>query len=262
LLFILLNSANLLRPGDTGIPYPVYVILGTVSFALFLDALNMPLNAIAAARWTLPKINFPHEALLLAGIAQILFSFMVKSTLIIAVLVIYRVPVSLSAVLVVIPLMGLLLAGLALGVGLYSYAFARLLVPFLVIGFVAVWWWELAARWRWTLAGAIPADQSQRLAPADRERHVAKRPELIRPQNLSPMRATGELPREVLHPVHERMPETAAELLGDAVDLDHWLVAHQVPIRSMRIGIASRNTTHDSRSPRMLAPTSMRVVTR
>ena len=115
LLFILLNSANLLRPGDTGVPYPVYVILGTVSFALFLDALNMPLNAIAAARGTLTKINFPHEALLLAGIGQILFNFMVKSTLIIAVLVMFRVPVSLTAVLVVIPLMGLLLAGLAIG---------------------------------------------------------------------------------------------------------------------------------------------------
>ena len=115
LLFILLNSANLLRPGDTGIPYPVYVVLGTVSFALFLDALNMPLNAIAAARWTLPKMNFPHEALLLAGIAQILLSFMVKSTLVIAVLVIFRVPVSLGAALVVVPLMGLLLAGLAIG---------------------------------------------------------------------------------------------------------------------------------------------------
>src|SRR5438094_9814928 len=34
-LFILLNSANLLRAGETGVPYPVYVILGTVSFSLF-----------------------------------------------------------------------------------------------------------------------------------------------------------------------------------------------------------------------------------
>src|SRR5436190_9728657 len=41
-LFILLNSANLLRMGDTGVAYPVYVIVGTVSFSLFLDALNMP----------------------------------------------------------------------------------------------------------------------------------------------------------------------------------------------------------------------------
>jgi lipopolysaccharide transport system permease protein len=114
-LFILLNSANLLRPGDIGVPYPVYVILGTVSFALFLDALNMPLNAIAGARGTLPKINFPREALLLAGLAQILFNFAVKLTLIIGVLVVFRIPVQPKAVLVVIPLLGLLLVGLAIG---------------------------------------------------------------------------------------------------------------------------------------------------
>jgi lipopolysaccharide transport system permease protein len=115
-LFILLNSAGLLRAGDTGVPYPVYVILGTVSFALFVDGLNMPLSAIAGARPTLPKINFPHEALLLAGIAQILLNFAVKTTLIIGVLVVFRVPVPLTAVLVVIPLTALLLTGLALGI--------------------------------------------------------------------------------------------------------------------------------------------------
>src|SRR5438270_12525605 len=115
-LFILLNSAGLLRAGDTGVPYPVYVIIGTVSFALFLDTLHMPLGAIGAARATLPKINFPHEALLLAGLAQILLNFLVKTTLIIGVLVVFRVPVSIGSLLVVIPLAGLLVAGLALGI--------------------------------------------------------------------------------------------------------------------------------------------------
>jgi 4-amino-4-deoxy-L-arabinose transferase-like glycosyltransferase len=49
----------------------------------------------------------------------------------------------------------LLMAGLTLGVGLYSYAFARLLVPLLVVGFVVLWWRELAPRWRWATAGLI-----------------------------------------------------------------------------------------------------------
>jgi lipopolysaccharide transport system permease protein len=115
-LFILLNSANLLRAGDTGVPYPVYVILGTVAFGLFVDALNMPLTAIAAARGTLAKINFPHEALLLAGVAQILFNFIVKATLVVVILMIFRIPVPPTAVLVIIPLATLLLTGLALGV--------------------------------------------------------------------------------------------------------------------------------------------------
>jgi lipopolysaccharide transport system permease protein len=115
-LFILLNSANLLRAGETSVPYPVFVIVGTVAFGLFLDALNMPLNVIAAARGMLPKINFPHEALLLAGVGQILVNFAVKVTLVVAVLAIFRVPVRPAAVLAVIPLTGLLVMGIAVGV--------------------------------------------------------------------------------------------------------------------------------------------------
>jgi lipopolysaccharide transport system permease protein len=115
-LFILLNSANLLRPGDTGVPYPVFVIVGTVAFGLFLDALNMPLNVIGAARGMLPKINFPHEALVLAGLGQILVNFAVKATLVVAVLVTFRVPVQPTAVLTVVPLTGLLVMGVAVGI--------------------------------------------------------------------------------------------------------------------------------------------------
>jgi len=83
---------------------------------LFLDALNMPLSVIGAARGMLPKINFPHEALVLAGIAQILVNFAVKATLVVAVLVTFRVPVQPTAVLAVIPLIGLLVLGIAVGV--------------------------------------------------------------------------------------------------------------------------------------------------
>jgi homopolymeric O-antigen transport system permease protein len=115
-LFIMLNSANLLRAGETGVPYPVFVILGTVSFGLFLDGLNMPLNAVNGARGILPKINFPHEALLLAGLGQILVNFAVKATLVVIILVTFRVSVQPTAVLVVVPLTGLLVMGIAAGI--------------------------------------------------------------------------------------------------------------------------------------------------
>jgi 4-amino-4-deoxy-L-arabinose transferase-like glycosyltransferase len=49
----------------------------------------------------------------------------------------------------------LLLAAVTLGVGLYSYAFARLLIPLLVAGFVAIFWRDLAPRWRWGVAGLL-----------------------------------------------------------------------------------------------------------
>ncbi len=81
-------------------------------------------------------------------------------------------------------------AGIVLGVGLYSYAFARLLVPLLVVGYVALWWRELARHWRWGLAGLVillvialplgqfgltPAGQArlQTVVPLDRYRGLA-----------------------------------------------------------------------------------------
>jgi len=47
----------------------------------------------------------------------------------------------------------LLAAGVVLGVGLYSYAFARLLIPLLVGMFAALWWRELVRRPIWALLG-------------------------------------------------------------------------------------------------------------
>lgn len=90
----------------------------------------------------------------------------------------------------------LLLAGAVLGVGLYSYAFARLLVPLLVAGFVALWWRDLLKQWRWALAGAIvlavcaapliqfgltPAGQArlQTVVPLDRYRGLALVPYVL-----------------------------------------------------------------------------------
>lgn len=90
----------------------------------------------------------------------------------------------------------LVLGGLVLGIGLYSYAFARLLVPALVFGFVVLWWPELRERWRWGLADLVilltlalplvafnltPAGQArlQAVVPLDRYRGVALIPYVL-----------------------------------------------------------------------------------
>jgi 4-amino-4-deoxy-L-arabinose transferase-like glycosyltransferase len=90
----------------------------------------------------------------------------------------------------------LLMAGPVLGVGLYSYAFARLLVPALVLGFAVLWWREVRDRWRWALAGLIvllalavplvafnltPAGQArlQAVVPLDKYRGLALIPYVV-----------------------------------------------------------------------------------
>ena len=116
LVFILLNSSKLLTMEETGIPYPAYVMMGTVFFGLFVDALNAPLRLVNASKAMLVKINFPREALLLAAMGQVIFSFGIKLVLLAATLVIFQVPVQSTILLVPIPLIGLLLAGMMLGV--------------------------------------------------------------------------------------------------------------------------------------------------
>jgi 4-amino-4-deoxy-L-arabinose transferase-like glycosyltransferase len=49
----------------------------------------------------------------------------------------------------------LLAAGVVLGVGLYSYAFARLLVPMLVLGFAVLWWRDLLRQRAWGLGALL-----------------------------------------------------------------------------------------------------------
>lgn len=78
LLFLFLRSGGAFRTGDGDIPYPVYVLVGTALWQLFLDGMNSPLRVMAMSRSMLVKINFPREAVLLAGAWVALFNFLVR----------------------------------------------------------------------------------------------------------------------------------------------------------------------------------------
>lgn len=121
LVFILVNSSNVFRIEGTKIPYPVYVLMGTVFFGLFMEALNAPLKLVNASKAMLAKINFPREALLLSAIGQVSFSFGIKLVLLIVVLFIFQVPVKPTVILAPVPLAGLLLFGTMLGVFLVPF---------------------------------------------------------------------------------------------------------------------------------------------
>ncbi len=117
LVMILLRSATVIDAGETGnMPYPAYVMIGTVFFQVFVDALNAPLKAVNESKAILTKINLPREAFILAGIGQVLFSFAIKLLLLGVVLAWFRVPLGATAPLVLLPLLGLLLLGTMLGV--------------------------------------------------------------------------------------------------------------------------------------------------
>lgn len=116
LTFILLNKANILRADNTAIPYPVFVITGTVFWQLFVDALNSPLKVVNLNRTMLSKINFPKEALILSGFGQVIVNFVVRFILLCCVLIFFDVQLRWTIIMLFVPVIGLVIAGTVVGV--------------------------------------------------------------------------------------------------------------------------------------------------
>lgn len=115
-VMILLHSSAVFAVGDIVIPYPAFVMMGTVFFQVFVDSLNAPLKVITESKAILTKINMPREAFILSGIGDVLFSFAIKLALLAAVLLYYRVHIGWTAPLTLLPLLGMLVLGTTLGV--------------------------------------------------------------------------------------------------------------------------------------------------
>lgn len=77
-LWVFLNSSGAVNITDTGMPYPIFVMCGTVLFTTFTHALNMPADAAMAGRSMMAKLNFPREALLINAFYKVVFDFGLK----------------------------------------------------------------------------------------------------------------------------------------------------------------------------------------
>ena len=76
--FVFLQSQNIIASGKTDIPYPVYVLVGTLLWQSFVDALNSPLRLVQASTSMMASVNFPREAILFAGLGEVLFYFAIR----------------------------------------------------------------------------------------------------------------------------------------------------------------------------------------
>ena len=77
-LWVFLNSSGAVNITATGMPYPIFVMCGTVLFTTFTHALNMPADAVMAGKSMMSKLNFPREALLINAFYKVLLDFGLK----------------------------------------------------------------------------------------------------------------------------------------------------------------------------------------
>jgi len=113
--FVLLHQGGVISFGDTGIPYPAFVIISTILWQIFVDSLNNPTRAMQGSMQMLIKINFPREALILSAVQMSLIGLGIRLVVLLPVLLWYRFPLESSILLFPVGAIGLVLLGTMIG---------------------------------------------------------------------------------------------------------------------------------------------------
>ena len=91
-IWLFLNAANIVNGGDTRVPYPVYVLVGTLLWQSFSEGLAAPNNtALELRRRCSRKVRFPVESVLLAGMADVGLNTLVRLVVAVPLLVWYGI---------------------------------------------------------------------------------------------------------------------------------------------------------------------------
>jgi lipopolysaccharide transport system permease protein len=114
-IFIVLNNQNVINFGDVGIPYPAYVLIGTILWQIFSESLNAPLKSVTAAQSLLAKVNFPREALIVSAFYLTVFNSLIKSVVIVAVILIFHLTPGWGIIFAPLFILMLILLGIMLG---------------------------------------------------------------------------------------------------------------------------------------------------
>jgi lipopolysaccharide transport system permease protein len=118
LTFIFLQSQGITNIEGTGVPYAAFAMMGTLLWQTFVDSMQSPLTAVSSAKPMLAKINFPREAILMAGMYMVGFNFLIRLVLLVAVMILWQVVPGATLVLFPFAMLGLLLCGFAIGMAL------------------------------------------------------------------------------------------------------------------------------------------------
>jgi len=139
LLWVFLNAQKVINVGATDIPYPAFVLTGTLLWQGFADALQSPIQQIQASKQMLTKIHFPHEAILLAAMGQVLVNFGIRLVLLVAVFFWFSVPMTWSLVLAPLGILAMMGFGMMIGLLLTPLALLYGDVQKMLVMIISLW---------------------------------------------------------------------------------------------------------------------------
>jgi len=113
--FIIMNLSGILRPGDIGVPYPLYVFVGVSIWGFLTTTLTAVSNGLLNQSDLLLRTNIPKIALAVSSLAQVGYSVVVHSVVLVLLLIAFQVRPSILVVVYPILVVPIILCGVALG---------------------------------------------------------------------------------------------------------------------------------------------------
>ena len=115
LIWIILNSSKTVSIENTPIPYPAFVLIGTLMWQVLTESVNQPLRSVQSGKSILSKLNFPRESLLFHGFFTLIFNTFLKLLIIIAVLIVFKINPGWQGLGFVPMVIGLMTTGFTIG---------------------------------------------------------------------------------------------------------------------------------------------------
>lgn len=117
-VWVLLRQHDIVVVRSPTASYAAFVLTGMVLWLVFVDALQAPLRSVVGANALLTKVAVPSEALLLAGLGDVVFNFVVRLIVLIPLLLVADVSAPWSLALLPVAALPLVAFGTALGLWL------------------------------------------------------------------------------------------------------------------------------------------------
>jgi lipopolysaccharide transport system permease protein len=115
-VFIFLNSRGIVKIPDTGVPYPVFVLLGNLLWQMLIMMMQAPLQGINREKGLLTKLNFSREALLVASFLEGGAMALIPLVAVPVILLAFGIPLGINMLLAPIGILGLCIFAFSIGV--------------------------------------------------------------------------------------------------------------------------------------------------
>lgn len=132
-LWVYLTSQNLVNISDTGIPYPLYVLIGQIIWSAFSTSINAPITGIDSGSSVFTRLKVPPEVFIFAGVGGAAFDILLRSILLTIVASFMGAGVQITLPLFFAVLVIVMLFGSAIGVLLAPLAFLIKDIPRIVV---------------------------------------------------------------------------------------------------------------------------------